>query len=174
MAERPLGPVPGSYWVEPGRFAAGGYPGHPDPAAARERLGAIRAAGIDFFLDLTQRGEWGLPSYEPELDGAGYRRIPIRDMGVPSVETMGEILDEVDGAIAGGRAVYLHCYGGVGLTGTAVGCWLVRHGSDWEEALRLMTGWRRRTTNAYLRSPQTYEQHEFVARWAERDPRGAT
>ncbi len=30
-------------------------------------------------------------------------------------------------AVANG-AVYVHCWGGVGRTGTVVGCWLLRHG----------------------------------------------
>lgn len=31
-------------------------------------------------------------------------------------------------ALAAGQTVYVHCYGGIGRTGTVVGCWLVRHG----------------------------------------------
>ena len=31
--------------------------------------------------------------------------------------------------------MYLHCWGGVGRTGTVVGCWLVRHGRTGDEAL---------------------------------------
>ena len=38
------------------------------------------------------------------------------------------ILDEIDGAILNGKTVYVHCLGGIGRTGTVVGCYLVRHG----------------------------------------------
>ena len=43
---------------------------------------------------------------------------------------MTRILDDVDAALADGGAVYVHCWGGIGRTGTVVGCWLVRHGLD--------------------------------------------
>ena len=49
---------------------------------------------------------------------------------------MASILDAIDAALDGGKTVYVHCWGGVGRTGTVVGCWLVRHGKTGDEALR--------------------------------------
>jgi protein-tyrosine phosphatase len=161
-ADRPSGPIPGSYWVVPGRFAAGEYPG------AREKLSLLTGAGIDFFVDLTEAGEYGLRSYEALLDGPEYRRIEVHDMGVPSVETMGTILDTIDRALAAGRTVYVHCYGGIGRTGTAVGCHLVRQGSSAEDALASIAHWRRDTPDAGRESPETLEQRRFVGEWATR------
>ena len=34
-----------------------------------------------------------------------------------------------------GKNVYVYCWGGIGRTSTAVGCWLVRHGMTGDEAL---------------------------------------
>jgi hypothetical protein len=74
--------------------------------------------------------------YAQWLDGrAEYRRCTIVDFGVPSPQEMTAILDVLDAALAAGRVVYLHCWGGVGRTGTVVGCYLVRHGMRGEEAL---------------------------------------
>ena len=37
------------------------------------------------------------------------------------------VLDAIDIALCEGHGVYIHCWGGVGRTGTVVGCWLKRH-----------------------------------------------
>ena len=154
-------PIPDSYWIEPGRFCAGRYP------TAREDadLVAICEAGVDCFVDLTEAGEYGLALYDGELpDGVEYRRITIPDYSVPSVEGMREILDALDNALAGGRTVYLHCFGGRGRTGTVVGCWLVRHGMDGPAAIERIAEWR-----GDRRSPETDEQRALILRWASFD-----
>ena len=50
-------PSPNSYWVVPGRFAAGEYPGAWNSAEAEARLKSLLEAGVDHFIDLTQAGE---------------------------------------------------------------------------------------------------------------------
>ena len=92
-------------------------------------------AGIDCFIDLTEPGE--LESYEPLLAKAArgreiaYLRRPIRDHGVPDSDAaMREILDALEGALADGRTVYLHCRAGIGRTNLVAGCWMAnRHGA---------------------------------------------
>ena len=145
-------PVPGSYWVEPGRLLAGAHPG--------ARLERFREAGVSVFLDLTEEGEYGLDAYEPLLgDGSRAVRIPIRDRTHPGREEMVRILDLIDGLLADGEVVYVHCYGGIGRTGTVVGCHLVRHGLSGEEAL---------ATVARLRGlpVEMAEQRQFVRSWS--------
>jgi hypothetical protein len=154
------GPIPGSYWVEPGRFCAGRYPD------GRIELNAICAAGAESFLDLTEADEYGVPSYDRELEaGVEYRRIAIADYSVPAPDAMREILDALDGSLARGRTVYLHCLGGRGRTGTVVGCWLVRHGLDGAAAIEQIAGWR-----GDRASPETDEQLGLVLRWTTLDP----
>ncbi|HMP42979.1 MAG TPA: protein-tyrosine phosphatase family protein, partial [Roseiflexaceae bacterium] len=122
------------YRVNP-QFIAGEYPASPDQATTAEKLGRHLDAGITAFLDLTEAGE--LRSYAADLAAlathhgiaALHRRHPIRDLNVPATPAhMVAILDELDTAIGAGHTVYVHCWGGIGRTGTVVGCWLVRHG----------------------------------------------
>ena len=134
------------------------------------------------FIDLTEERE-ELSAYEPilreEAAACGvevaYHRLPIPDHQVPSPRRMAEILARVGFAEEDGLGVYLHCWGGVGRTGTVVGCYLVRKGLSGEDALAqvrelfgtMSQGKRRR--HWYTGSPQTKPQREFVRRWVERE-----
>lgn len=180
MAEEPKRPIPESYWVEPGRLLAGEYPGSHDPELMRRRLDAFLETGINTFIDLTQPHEH-VP-YEAVLKEqariyrvhATYHRFGIPDRRVPARETMSAILDATDRALSSGGRVYLHCWGGVGRTGMAVGCYLVRHGLEPREALaRVNELFRTRPPNPYFHtSPETLEQMEFILNWRENPPAG--
>jgi protein-tyrosine phosphatase len=160
VSDEPEHPViPGAYWAVEGKLLAGPYPGTWDREKTQERLARLLEAGITFFVDLTQPGE--RESYEPLLpEGAHYQRRSIRDMYVPAVEGMRDILDTIDAALSGGHVVYVHCWGGIGRTGTVVGCYFVRHGLSGDAALqkleRLRSG-----------SPETVEQRLMVYNWRE-------
>ena len=92
-------------------------------------------AGIDHFIDLTEPGEL-LPYFEIAEEEAlrlghtvEWERHPVVDASIPrSPDQMAKILDAIDDALGNNKTVYVHCWGGVGRTGTVVGCWLVRHG----------------------------------------------
>jgi len=166
---RPAHPIPNSYWVVPGRFLAGGYPGDLDDDEARDKVRQLLTVGVSFFLDLTEPGE--LNPYTPFVEEAAagrpilHRRMPIRDFSIPTPAEMAAILDTIEAALAAGHCLYLHCWGGSGRTGTVVGCYLVRQGMAGEEALpeisRLRVG-----ISSLRRSPETEEQREFVRGWA--------
>jgi hypothetical protein len=141
----------GSYWVVPGRLLAGMYPDE-------ETIAELVAAGVDTFFDLTEDGELG----RYDLNGLAHRRFPIRDMSTPTPEVMAQILDALDEALDDGRTVYLHCRGGIGRTGTVVGCHLVRGGRTGEDALADIIAWR-----GDRWSPQTEAQKDFVRAWRE-------
>lgn len=177
-------PIPNSYWVRPGHFAAGEYPGAQYTAEAAARLKAFVKSVIDHFVDLTEIRD-GLKPYahiaEEEARKFGKRitweRYPIRDMSVPrKAEEMTNILDAIDSALDGGRTVYVHCWGGVGRTGTVVGCWLVRHGYTGEAALAQIAVWWKRMEKAYRvpSSPETPRQRRYVLEWTEDSPEGVS
>ena len=98
-----------------------------------------------------------------------WERRPVPDVSTPTLEQMNRILDSVDEAMASGSTVYVHCWGGVGRTGTVVGCWLRRQGYSGEEALAQIEKWWRGVEKYYRRpeSPETPEQRRYVLDWIE-------
>jgi hypothetical protein len=173
-------PYDRSYWVVPGKLLAGYYPGTPDREGTVAKLGALLDTGIRAFVDLTEETElnrWGigLVAYEDDLrrvaDEKGilnvsYCRMPIPDLGVRTKEAMREILDTIDREIAKGRPVYVHCLGGIGRTGTVIGCWLARHGiASGEAALNRIAELRRNDPSADVPSPETRQQRNMVRTW---------
>jgi protein-tyrosine phosphatase/ADP-ribosylglycohydrolase len=169
-------PIPNSYWVQPGRLLAGEYPGSMSRADAMERVQRLLTAGVTSFIDLTEEGE--LPDYDallPELTErrVHYKRMPIFDHSIPdSPAHMARILDAIDAELNAGQCVYLHCRAGIGRTGTAVGCHLVRCGLSNEEAYeRLQLLWKQCARSRRWPSiPETSEQLDFVLRWHEPPP----
>jgi len=165
-------PINDSYWLVPGRLLAGEYPGARTKDEARRKLRSFLDAGVNFFLDLTEEGE-GLEPYSQLLDeeamardrGVTYRRLPIPDMDVPTTDRMREIQMTIEEALDTGRTVYVHCLGGLGRTGTVLGCYLVEHEVSVAEALAEIQRRRRWTKDVWQKSPQTPAQVDFVKRW---------
>ena len=176
-------PMANSYWVDPGRFAAGEYPGARRRKEAAARLRTLLRAGIDCFIDLTQPDEGLAPYAEIAAQEAGrlgiefvHERHSIVDMGVPrSPQQTAGILDAIDKALEDGKNVYVHCWGGIGRTGTVVGCWLVRHGMTGDEALaEIAERWQGMEKRyRHPRSPQTQQQRRYVRSWTEPSPGAA-
>lgn len=166
-------PSDNSYWVGE-RLLAAQYPGHWDDAEARRRLQAYLDAGVTCFIDLTEEGELApyhdlLPTYAPDGQRIVYQRMAIRDLGLPrSPAFMAATLDKIDQAMAAGHTVCVHCWGGIGRTGTVVGCHLVRRGMDGDQALaEIARHWQtveKRTRHP--RSPEMPEQSAYVRLWA--------
>ncbi len=166
-----------SYWVVPGSLLAGEYPGDRDEPQTRHKLARYLECRIDAFLDLTEAGE--LRPYEDDLHAVAramgmdcaYRRLPIRDVDVPGHPgQMRAILDQIGQWQLQRRKVHVHCWGGVGRTGTVVGCHLVEYGLSGEAALdHLRLLWTRMSADKRRRKPHTPEtqaQRDYVLNWA--------
>ena len=170
-------PIAESYWVEPGRLLAGEYPGRYAGEQTRKRIDAFIEEGFNVFIDLTKPNEVSPYSqilfeqsraYDFEVK---HYRFPIGDFGLPTPELMKSILDTIDAELQAGKKIYLHCWGGIGRTGTTVGCYLIRHGKTNEESLRQLAEWWREVPKSQLHphSPETNEQREFVRTWKEHE-----
>lgn len=158
------------YWVEENKLLAGEYPRNVDDASSQRKMDVLIELGVTAFVDLTHDDD-GMEPYTHFINGHDivYRRFPIRDRSVPrSAAWAREILDAIDGHIGDGRVVYVHCWGGVGRTGTIVGCWLSRHGYPGRSALeRLQELWSSNPKADWRRSPETSEQERYIVDWNE-------
>ena len=170
-------PIPESYWVEPGRLLAGEYPAQFNNELTRLRIDALIQAGFNTFIDLTKPNETiayirilmdEAKLYDVEVT---HHRFPIGDFGLPTPEKMTSILDTIDAELQTGHKIYLHCWGGIGRTGTTVGCYLVRRGKTGEEALRQLAEWWQTVPKSHIhqRSPETRDQAEFIRNWAKHE-----
>lgn len=172
QAENPPRPIEMCYWVVPGKLLAGEYPRNLDETSSREKLAKLTDAGVSVFIDLTnpETTDGHLKPYAYLLDGQTHERFPIDDQDVPaSVELTKAALDAIDGHLAAGRTVYVHCWGGVGRTGTIIGCWLARRHEPGQAALdRLKELWLENPKSKQgRRSPETNEQKRYVREWYE-------
>ena len=59
-----------------------------------------------------------------------------------------------------------NCWGGVGRTGTVVGCYLARRGLTGAQALARLVELRSGLSDAWRRSPESDEQWQMVLEWA--------
>lgn len=167
-----------TYWADPGRLLAGAYPGDARPEVAEQKIRALLVLGVRTFVNLMEEDETdsrGRPfaAYEPHVEPwsreAGAQvacmRHPIRDLGVPSIARMREIQATIDRSVSWGRPVYVHCWGGRGRTGTAVGVYLIgRELATADDFVSVIARLRANDAGGG-RSPETHEQVEFVRRY---------
>lgn len=166
-------PFPNAYWVLPGQFLAGEHPVEISEDATLARLTALLDAGVRTFVNLTEERE-KMPGYSSLLHSLADDRgidievlqMPIPDRRVPPPETLRSILDVIDGSIADGKPVFVHCFAGVGRTGTIVGCHLKRHGrASQQDVIAKISELRIQMPGGREPSPHTPEQIQVVKSW---------
>ncbi|MGM9836808.1 MAG: ADP-ribosylglycohydrolase family protein [Muribaculaceae bacterium] len=162
-------PLHQSYYVDRKLFA-GEYPGDKYEEQAEAKLKRMRHFGVRHFVDLTEDGE--LRPYRQLLpNDTTYQRFPIRDVDVPeSVEAVHQLIDKIENLMQQDGYTYIHCWGGVGRTGTIVACYEARQMEEptLEKALTAMRSRFSKMPKASNRiSPETQEQVDFVRRFVE-------
>ena len=125
--------------------------------------------GIRCFFDLTEEGE--LIPYENLLPpNVSYVRFPIRDVSVPqSIEDVRNLVKTILQTAGGTHdEVYVHCWGGVGRTGTIIAC-LIAEGMENPTLEKVMGELRTRFAmmpkSSYRQTPETKEQEQFVQQY---------
>ena len=160
-------PLPNTYWVIPELVLAGEHPYVGSEADARERLDRLCAAGINYFIDLTEIAE--MPDYRRMLPKhTHYLRCAIRDTEVPEkIAQMQELQSRIRNASSLGRRIYIHCRAGIGRTSLVVGCYLAEGGLDGKSALsELNRLWREcARAETWPIVPQTAEQADYIRDW---------
>lgn len=174
-------PFDQAYWVVPDQLMAGYYPGTALGREGHFQLNALLQCGIRHFINLMQSDEtrwYGKPviPYETRTRKlarklgceVSFDRMPIKDMGIPTRFEMTRILDRMDQKIAAGQPVYVHCLGGVGRTGTVIGCYLARHGyASGHRILQLIQQLRQHTATHDRSAPESSLQIDLVLSWVE-------
>lgn len=155
-------PIKHSYCVLPGKIYAGEYAG--DKVAPLAKVRQFIAFGITHFVDFTEEGE--LSPYAQYLPKeCSYRRFPIKDVSVPgSCREVFDLMEYIASVIAKpDNKVYIHCWGGVGRTGTIVACLYEYLGENYEDAVRhLRESFRQCPKSQWRQTPETDKQLKFV------------
>jgi len=174
-------PFSRSYWVVPGKFLAGCYPGSEDQQQALQKLTGLIDSGTRTVINLMEQSEFNwagkaFEGYEKQMQSiavsmghsVSFERMPIKDTWVPSRIEMIEILDRIDNSINDGKPVYVHCWGGRGRTGTVAGCYMARHGlATGRNILKMIQELRKDTEDHHMPSPETSQQVDMVLSWVE-------
>jgi protein-tyrosine phosphatase len=136
----------------------------------RRVIRGLLGLGITRFVDLTEEGE--LEGYDKLVRDdsrqmalhATHTRFAIPDMKTPDIGQMEDILKTIRSFIKEGHVVYVHCFAGLGRTGTVVGCYLIDNGVLRENIFDEIAGLRGRP-DAPNESPITDAQRQMVLDW---------
>lgn len=162
-------PIRNSYKVDE-RIYAGEYPATSNETLGRKELSRFVKFGITHFIDLTEKGE--LSPYSQWLpNGCIYKRFAVKDCGTPrSVQDVAALLEEMVAIINKNKnaKVYIHCRGGIGRTGTIVGCYYAMLLKNYTLANNLLQKqFSESPKSTFRQTPETLQQRQFIMRFAD-------
>lgn len=146
----PVSWVPDEVLVGPGRLGVCSIPGDSDAGVAAD-LRDLAEVGVTHLVCLVEASElaWLQPPERPgdraasvAAAGMAYLHAPIEDFSVPDPEQLARILRFVEEGRASDGSVVLHCWAGLGRSGTLLACALVRQGMSARDAV-VTTRWIR-------------------------------
>ena len=154
-------------WQIEGKLAGMGRPDISRPAGGEDPeadawlspdLHRLKERGITAVVSLTSR-----PLDQEAVEAAGFRyhHIPVQDFSAPTQEQIDRFVAFAREEIERDGKVVVHCFAGIGRTGTMLACYLVREGKTAEEAMREV----RRVETAAIEVPS---QEEAVREYARR------
>jgi len=114
-----------------GKLAGMAHPGFRDTLP--KSLDDLRRKGIKTIVSLDEEG---LPDDIVARHGFAYRHYPIEDFCAPTIEQASDFARFVANELAQGRGVVVHCWAGIGRTGTMLACYLIHAGRSAKEAQR--------------------------------------
>ena len=166
----PSKPTFNSYKVNEWLYA-GEYPGDKDEERAVGKLKRFNYFGISHFIDLTEEGEL-VPYNSMVSSWARYMRFPIRDTSVPdNVESVKSLIDTIEQIHKDNSKakIYVHCWGGVGRTGTIIGCYLGNFaGISYDRTMSILSSLFEDCPKSVRRcSPENDLQRSFIRKYVE-------
>ena len=140
-------------WLIPGQLGV-----CVNPSVALLAAAQLEAQQIGLLINLYERPD---PPELLERLGARSVHLPVQNSDPPSQEQLEYAVAVIDDAIEQGVRVAVHCGAGLGRSGTLLAAYLVRLGSDADDAIAQVRGMR-------PGSVETADQETAVHRFAQR------
>jgi len=141
----------GFVWVLNGRLAGSGYP------ASRSQVEWLNRAGFNSILSLTIDP---LPEEFTRGLDIVLGHVPMQDHQPPSIDGLDRAVEFIEGQLAVGKAVLVHCLAGEGRTGCVLAAYLAKtRGLDAEQAMAEA----RKAKPKFVERGQESSVREFVA-----------